>query len=74
MSQDLELLGVRSADRKAFILNMQTAKVDATSSLADYINSVQADFGPINARVDNEILARSTAVDALASSLSTVSV
>jgi hypothetical protein len=74
MSQDLELLGVRSSDKKAFILNMQTTKVDATNSLADYINSVQADFGPINARVDNEIAARASAVDALATNLNSVSV
>lgn len=73
LQQTLSLIGAVQGDKRAFILDANTVKISADETLAQKLESVQADFGPINARVDNEITARSTAIDALATNLSVVS-
>lgn len=61
------------SDKRAFILDADTVKVSDTETLAQRIDSAQVDFGPINARVDEEITARASADNAIAIDLSTVS-
>jgi hypothetical protein len=74
LQQTLNLIGAVQGDKRAFILDANTVKISADETLAQKLESVQVDFGPINARVDNEIAARASAVDALATNLNSVSV
>lgn len=71
--QTLALLGGVQGDKKAFVLNAETVKVTDTETLAQRIDSAQADFGPVNARIDAEASARASADSALATSISSVS-
>jgi hypothetical protein len=73
LQQTLDLIGAVQSDKRAFILDADTVKVSDTETLAQRIDSAQADFGPVNARIDTEASARASADSALATSISSVS-
>ncbi|GAP66835.1 hypothetical protein MBSD_n2150 [Mizugakiibacter sediminis] len=68
-AQTIDVIGALTPDKKAFVLNQQTVKVDSTTALADYITSTQASVDNVNARIDTEQTARANGDSANAASI-----
>lgn len=72
VASDLSLLGAHNADQTAFVLNANTAKVDATQTLAQFMSGVQASDTALGARVDSEQAARISGDTANATAITAV--
>jgi hypothetical protein len=60
-SQALSLVGAQTADGQAFVINLDTAKVSPTESLAERFTSLSASDSQNSAEITNEQIARTSA-------------
>lgn len=71
-AESLNLLGAKNGAGTAWLLDMDTVRVSASETMAQWRASLQASFDDANARIDAEETARADADAALASTLATV--
>ena len=71
-AESLGLLGAKNGAGTAWMLNMQTVRVSASETLAQWRSSIQSQFGDTNARIDAEETARANADSAQVGRISTM--
>lgn len=71
-AESLNLLGAKNGAGTAWLLNMDTVRVSASETMAQWRSSLQASFDDANARIDAEETARADGDSALATTLATV--
>lgn len=71
-AQSLTLLGARNAQNTAFVLNQNTVRVDATTTLAQWRASLQSTFEGLNGRIDTEASASTSRDNAQVLRISTM--
>ena len=71
-AESLNLLGAKNGAGTAWLLNMDTVRVSASETMAQWRSSLQSQFGDANARIDAEETARADGDSALATTLATV--
>ena len=70
LAEDLRLLGAKSADNTAFIIDTNTVRVDPTTSLAERFTALDASVDGVNSLIAQEASTRTNADNALAQNIS----
>ena len=73
LASTLNLIGARSGDSTAFVLNTEAVRVSPTESLANRLAAITSRFGTVEALISTEQTTRAAADSAFAGQLTTIS-